>query len=59
MNIFRGFQNSSIRHGFTIEVDTESYYSEIFSLYGFHFELITERIDYKDNKFKNYINNKF
>lgn len=51
MNIFRGFENQSIRHGFTVNVENETYYSEIFSLYGFHFELVTEQVEHKDNKY--------
>jgi hypothetical protein len=44
MNILRGFEASAIRHGYSIQIDKQDSYSEIFSLYGFHFELLTEKI---------------
>lgn len=43
MSISRGFETSAIRQGFVIEVE-QNYYSEVFSLYGFHFELIAEKV---------------
>ena len=51
MNIVRGFESSAIRHGFTINIDKQNHYSEIFSLYGFHFELITEKIEQNNNTY--------
>jgi hypothetical protein len=49
MNILRSFEMSAIRHGFIIDIDKECNYSEIFSLYGFHFELITEKLEEDDS----------
>jgi BTB/POZ domain-containing protein 16 len=43
MNIYRVFETSAVRHGFTIDID-QNYCSEVFSLYGFHFELVAEKV---------------
>lgn len=43
MNISRLFDTSAIRHGFAIDLN-QNYCSEVFSLYGFHFELVAERV---------------
>lgn len=51
MSILRGFESSAVRHGFSIDVDCQDQYSEIFSLYGFHFELVTEKIEQNNNKY--------
>jgi len=51
MNIYRSFESYAVRQGFTVDVDSQEQYSEIFSLYGFYFELIAEKIEQKDNSY--------
>ncbi len=51
MNIYRNFENSAIRHGYKIDVDLQGQYSEIFSLYGFYFELISEKVVLENAKY--------
>lgn len=48
MSINRVFDTSAIRQGFVIETE-QNFHSEVFSLYGFHFELIAERIKREDS----------
>ena len=43
MNIYRLFETSAVRHGFTIDIN-QNFCSEVFSLYGFHFELVAEKV---------------
>ena len=52
MDIIRNFETGAIRHGFILDIEKQNNYSEIFSLYGFHFELITEKLEDEDNKYK-------
>lgn len=52
MAVTRIFDVSAIRQGFIIDIE-QSYYSEVFSLYGFYFELIAEKIS--DHKFQFHI----
>lgn len=43
MNISRLFETSAVRHGFIIDLN-QNYCNEVFSLYGFHFELVAEKV---------------
>jgi BTB/POZ domain-containing protein 16 len=43
MNISRLFETSAVRNGFTLDIN-QNYCSEVFSLYGFHFELVAEKV---------------
>ena len=52
MAVTRVFDVSAIRQGFVIDID-QSFYSEVFSLYGFYFELIAEKLS--DHKFQFHI----
>ena len=49
MAIIRAFGTSALRQGFVLETG-QNYYSEVFSLYGFHFELIAEKVNEDKNK---------
>ena len=49
MSISRTFDVSALRQGFIIDIE-QNYYSEVFSLYGFYFELIAEKAS--NNKFQ-------
>ena len=53
MQISRQFETSAIRQGFVLDLDKQTYYSEIFTLYGFVFEIVSERIN--EEQFKFYI----
>ena len=44
MKLSRSFDTSSIRHGFSMDIE-QNRMSEIFNLYGFYFELVAERLD--------------
>ncbi|XP_064603618.1 BTB/POZ domain-containing protein 16-like [Liolophura sinensis] len=46
MTAFKNFPSASIRHGFIVD-ENPQYYSEILSLYGFHFELKAVKQDKK------------
>lgn len=43
MLISRQFETSAVRQGFVLDLKEQLYYSEIFSLYGFVFELVAEK----------------
>lgn len=43
MAINRLFETSALRQGIMVEINNESY-SDVFSIYGFHFELIAEKL---------------
>lgn len=43
MAIHRVFETSALRQGIVIEVNDENF-SDVFSIYGFHFEIIAEKV---------------
>ncbi|RNA23199.1 BTB POZ domain-containing 16 [Brachionus plicatilis] len=47
MAINRLFETSALRQGIVVDVNDENY-SDVFSMYGFHFELIAEKIKSDD-----------
>ena len=50
MKISRMFDSSCIRQGFIMDINQREW-SEVFSLYGFHFELVAERIPKENEKY--------
>ena len=56
MSISRTFDVSALRQGFIIDVE-QNYYSEVFSLYGFYFELTAEKV--ANDKFQFFIQVKY
>ena len=56
MNVSRLFETSAIRHGFVINA-SHSYHSEVFTLNGFHFEFIAEKIEDMEKNDLSYLQN--
>ena len=55
MAINRLFETSALRQGFVIDLENENY-NDVFSIYGFHFELIAEKVNTEtSHKFQFYI----
>ncbi len=44
MLISRQYETSAIRQGFVLTLGKQNYYSEVFTLYGFVFELVAEQV---------------
>ncbi len=44
MLINRQYETSAIRQGFVLTLGKQNYYSEVFTLYGFVFELVAEQV---------------
>ena len=54
MSITRDFDATAIRKGFIMDT-SHNFYSDVFSLYGFHFEMIAERSPDNHNQYQFYI----
>jgi hypothetical protein len=51
MLINRQYESSAIRQGFVLNLGKQRYYSEVFTLYGFVFELVAEQTSEDSYKF--------